>query len=47
MIARLEQPQHSDNSNADVTVASLEAVNKNYQVVGYGQPRESRAQHEI
>src|SRR6202158_978551 len=30
MIATLEQPQRSDNSNADVIVASLEAVNKNY-----------------
>jgi hypothetical protein len=47
MIARLEQPQHSDKSNADVTVASLEAVNKNYQVVDCWQSRESRAQHRI
>lgn len=30
MIATLEQPQPIDNSNADVVVASLEAVNKNY-----------------
>ena len=30
MIATLEQPQRTDYSNADVIVASLEAVNKNY-----------------
>ncbi|MGZ5006128.1 MAG: ATP-binding cassette domain-containing protein [Chthoniobacterales bacterium] len=30
MIATLEQSQRIDNSNADVVVASLEAVNKNY-----------------
>jgi ABC-2 type transport system ATP-binding protein len=29
-MATLEQPQRIDNSNADVVVASLEAVNKNY-----------------
>src|SRR6202158_1333407 len=30
MIATLEQPQRIDDANADVVVASLEAVNKNY-----------------
>jgi ABC-2 type transport system ATP-binding protein len=30
MIASLEQPQRTDNSNRDVIVASLEGVNKNY-----------------
>ena len=30
MIATLEQPQRIDSSNAEVVVASLEAVNKNY-----------------
>jgi ABC-2 type transport system ATP-binding protein len=30
MMATLEQPQRIDNSNTDVGVASLEAVNKNY-----------------
>ena len=30
MIATLEQPQRIDNAKADVIVASLEAVNKNY-----------------
>jgi ABC-2 type transport system ATP-binding protein len=30
MIATLKQPQRIDNANADVVVASLDAVNKNY-----------------
>jgi ABC-2 type transport system ATP-binding protein len=30
MIATLEQPERIDNANADVVVASLEGVNKNY-----------------
>ena len=30
MIATLEQPQHTDTTNAELIVASLEGVNKNY-----------------